>query len=166
MSRPERVRLGPTTVVGLLVEARWNELFQAVPDAWHRLFARADELRQLAGAGRFVEVSLGTQDGIYTELIGIEVSDAATCPAGLRRLHIPAGEWLHLHHTGDVTGIAEGFGALYAHAEAEGVAVSDVKVDFGYTPSADDGPHDLYLSLQNNVAPQWREQSREEAEHG
>lgn len=165
MSGPELVRLGPTTVVGLLVEARWNELFQAVPVAWRRLFARADELRQLAGAGRFVEVSLGTEGGVYTELVGIEVSDAAACPAGMRRLDIPAGDWLHLCHTGDVTSITEGFGALYAHAEAEGIAVSDVKFDFGYTPSGNDGPHDLYLSLENDTPPQWREQSLEEAEH-
>jgi predicted transcriptional regulator YdeE len=167
VSGPDLARLGPTTVVGLVVEARWNELFQAVPDAWRQLFARADELRQLAGAGRFVEVSLGMKDDVYTELVGIEVSnDILSFPAGMRRLDIPTGDWLHLHHTGDVTGIAACFGALYAHAEAESIAVSDLKFDFGYAPAGSDGPHDLYLSLENNAAPQWREQSPQEAEHG
>lgn len=164
----ELVRLEPITVIGLRVEARWNQLSEAVPDAWRQLFRRAEELRRFTGEQQsFLEASVDIQDGVYTELVGLKVQNAAAaCPAGIHRLDIPAGDWLHLVHTGPLAGITEGFSALYAHAETAGLAVSDVKLDFGYTPAGEDRPHDLYLSLKSNEAPQWRERTPEELENG
>ncbi|MFC0011450.1 GyrI-like domain-containing protein [Devosia nitrariae] len=164
----ELVRLEPITVIGLRVEAPWNQLFEAVPDAWRQLFRRADDLRRFMSQKQsFLEVSVDVRDGVYTELVGVQAQNApAACPVEMRRLDIPAGEWLHLVHTGPLAGIADGFSALYAHAETAGLAVSDVKLDFGYTAAGEDRPHDLYLSLKSNDAPRWRERTPEELENG
>ena len=55
----ETIELPELVIIGILVEAPWQELPTKVPAAWQKLFAGE------TGATRFLEASLSVEDGVY-----------------------------------------------------------------------------------------------------
>jgi predicted transcriptional regulator YdeE len=108
------VTMPELTVVGLVVRAHWNDLARVIPDAWNRVFARADEISGAAEVvGPWLEVSISGENGFYTEMVGALVDSCQSPPAGMQVMTIPASRYLTLTHGGPLAGIADGFGALY-----------------------------------------------------
>ena len=143
------------SAIGLLVEAHWNELPRAVPAAWSELFARESELTPSCGPlGSHLEVSIARQDGFYRELVGVVVQPDARPPAGMVKLLVPANRYLRLVHDGPLAGIAAGFQMLYDQAAAEGLGVTDFKLDLGYRPGLPPGRHELLIGLAPLAPPQ------------
>ena len=144
MPRPliDTIDLPELTAIGIVVEARLEELSRAVPAAWTRLF-ESD-----TGATAFLEVSISREGGVYRELVGFLAARSTELPAGMERLTIPAARYLRLIHDGPLTGIADGFASLYAHAAAHGLTAGDFKLDFGYLPGLASGRHELHVKLE------------------
>lgn len=139
------------TIVGVQVIAEWDQLWTAVPQAWQQFIARVDEVENRTGT-TFVDVSLDKQKGVYTQVVGVEVSEATNVPAGMVAVDIPTQTYLHEHHHGGLPDIASTFERIYTWAEENGCAVDDFKLDIGYTASMQEQDHDLYVRIQPEMA--------------
>lgn len=137
----ETIELPELVVIGILIEAPWQELPAKVPAAWRDLFAAA------TGATAFLEASLSVEDGIYRELVGYLAARKSDVPDGMTKVIIPAQRYLRLVHDGPLADIASGFGTLLAYARASGLTATDMKLDFGYLPGLPDGRHELHVAL-------------------
>jgi len=137
----ETIELPELVVIGIMIDAPWQELPKKVPEAWAALFAAE------TGATSFLEASLSVEDGVYREVVGYLAANKSEVPEGMVKVVIPAQRYLRLIHDGPLTGIANGFGRLLAHAEAAGLKATDMKLDFGYLPGLPDGRHELHVAL-------------------
>ena len=137
----ETTELPELVIIGILVEAPWQDLSTEVPAAWRELFAAE------TGATAFLEASLSVEDGIYREIVGYLAARKSDVPDGMTKVVIPAQRYLRLVHDGPLATIAEGFGRLLAHAKAAGLGATDMKLDFGYLPGLPDGRHELHVAL-------------------
>lgn len=137
----ETIDLPELTAIGIMVEAKWEDLPQAVPAAWQQLFATE------TGATSFLEVSIGCEDGVYRELVGYLAAKATEVPAGTIRFSIPSGRYLRIIHDGPLEAIPDEYARLYAHAAAYGLTATDFKLDFGYMPGLPAGRHELHVAL-------------------
>ncbi|MCM8737132.1 GyrI-like domain-containing protein [Azospirillum sp. A1-3] len=137
----ETVTFPELTVIGCMVEAGRDDLPAAVAAAWERVFA-AD-----TGTAAFAAVSLPEENGLQRRLVGFMAAKASEIPAGMVRVDLDAGRYLRTVQDGPVAGIADGFARLQAHAEANGLALSGIALDFGYRPGLPDGRHELHLAL-------------------
>lgn len=138
----ERIELPELVVIGVLVEARWEDLSQRVPAAWTRLFEMD------TGATGFLEASLERQNGVYKELVGYLAANSTEVPEGLTKVVVPAQSYLRLIHDGPLEAIAKGFEAIYTHAATHGLRATDFKLDFGYLPGLPTGRHELHVAIE------------------
>jgi predicted transcriptional regulator YdeE len=138
----ETVELPELVIVGILVEAPWQDLPDKVPAAWRALFAAE------TGATSFLEASLSVEDGWYREVVGYLAARKSPVPEGMVKVVIPAQHYLRLVHDGALAGISSGFGRLLAHAKASDLKATDMKLDFGYLPGLPDGRHELHVALE------------------
>ena len=138
----ETVDLPEMTAIGVLVEARWDDLPRAVPAAWTRLFETD------TGATSFLEVSISRENGVYRELVGYLAAKKTEVPPGMVKITIPAQRYLRLIHDGPLADIAAGFEKLHAHAAVAGLRATDYKLDFGYLPGLPPGRHELHVAIE------------------
>lgn len=143
----ETIELPELVIIGILVEAPWQELPVKVPAAWRALFAAE------TGATSFLEASLSVEDGVYREVVGYLAASKSPVPEGMIKVIIPAQRYLRLAHDGPLAGIASGFGRLLAHAKGAGLKATEMKLDFGYLPGLPDGGlldgrHELHVALE------------------
>jgi len=137
----ETIEMPELVIIGILVEAPWQELPTKVPAAWRELFA-VD-----TGATSFLEASLSVEDGAYREIVGYLAARKSEVPEPMIKVIIPAQRYLRLQYDGPLAGIAQGFGELLAYAKTSGVTATDMKLDFGYLPGLPDGRHELHVAL-------------------
>ena len=137
----ETVTFPELTVIGCMVEASRDDLPAAVTAAWERVFA-AD-----TGTAAFAAVSLPEDNGLQRRLVGFMAAKASEIPAGMVRVDLDAGRYLRTVQDGPAAEIADGFARLHAHAEANGLKLSGIALDFGYRPGLPDGRHELHLAL-------------------
>lgn len=142
-------------VVGILVRAPWEDLWEKMPGAWQDFFRRRDEIVHRA-AESYVDVSLEQNGNEYLQLIGAEVSRIEHIPEGMAAVEIPAHTYIHHRHEGSLRGIAETFGAMYSWAREQGHEVGNFKLDIGYTPDGDEQHHDIHIGLQPEPAWHYR----------
>lgn len=142
------VKLPKITLIGVEVKAHWKELHQKVPAAWEKLFTRKAELSNRT-TDSYTEVYLGAEDDIYTQIVGAEVEPMQSVPVGLSSIQIPSQSYLHFHHTGPLTQIADSFRKMYDYTGKNGIETDKLKVDRGYLPGLPDSPHDLYMKVLN-----------------
>jgi predicted transcriptional regulator YdeE len=133
-------------VIGLPVTAPWEALWTVMPNAWTTFFRRRHEIPGVHSATS-MEISVGQQDGVYHQLIAVEVDASAVPPPGMRALQVPPQRYLHHWHTGSLAGIALSFGTMYEWAASQGIAVDDFKLDMGYTARGQESEHDLFIRL-------------------
>lgn len=151
----ETVKRGPMRYVGYRVTAHWRDLGKAVPEGWASLFARRAEIEAAAtGLGDYAEISLGAENGVYTELVCVAVETLTHVPEGLVDIEVPENTWLKRVHDGPLAGIAEGFGAILECAQAKGLSASELKLDTGYQPGLPAGRHELFIALEPAAMPQ------------
>src|SRR5690606_20590832 len=91
----------------------------------------------------FVDCSLGSNDGVYTELIGARMPAGTIVPGGYELATLPAARYASLTHFGPLETIAGSFGrleewiaALPPDASARRWKHDGVKLDIGYLPDA------------------------------
>lgn len=137
----ETIDLPELIAIGIEIVAPWQDLPQAVPAAWRRLFERD------TGASSFLEVSISREHGIYRQLVGYLAATRTEVPEGMTRLVIPPQRYLRLLHDGPLEGITGNFEKLYAYAAARGLDATDFKLDFGYLPGLPPGRHELHVAL-------------------
>ncbi|MBK1839046.1 hypothetical protein JHL17_16665 [Azospirillum sp. YIM B02556] len=137
----ETVTFPELTVLGCMVEASHEDLPAALAAAWERVFA-AD-----VGTAAFAAVSLPEENGLRRELVGFMAAKASEIPDGMVRLDLDAGRYLRTVQDGPQAAIAGGFARLRAHAEAQGLTLSGMALDFGHRPEQPDGRHELHLAL-------------------
>ncbi|SMO37094.1 GyrI-like domain-containing protein [Fodinibius sediminis] len=136
------------TVVGLPVTATWQQLHEKMPTAW-KLFK--ERLTEIAGRKNDVmmDLSLDVADGRYRQFIGVEVEGDPHLPDDMEKVTIPSQTYIYEHHEGDITDIAQTFGAMYDWAEQQEVDAGDFKIDYGYTRDRPESPHDLYIKIED-----------------
>lgn len=137
----ETVDLPELVIIGILVEAPWQELPARVPEAWTRLFAAE------TGATAFLEASLSVENGIYREIVGYLAANSSDVPESMTKVVVRPQRYLRLAHDGPLAGIADGYGRLIRHARAAGLTPTDMKLDFGYLPGLPEGRHELHVAL-------------------
>lgn len=137
-----------TVVAGIPVVAPFDQLGTAVPQAWRELFARRDSL-PAPSDGAYAEASFGLADGRYHETVGVVLEDHDLRVIGAwSAVYLPAGPFVHHRHDGPVTGIADGFGAIYGWAAGRGLTLGAIKLDVGYTLDGSPRAHDLYVDVR------------------
>ncbi|MGV3551437.1 GyrI-like domain-containing protein [Rhizobium sp.] len=138
----ENIELPELVMIGILVEAPWQERAASVAAAWRELFAAE------TGATGFLAASLSVEDGVHREVVGFLAAGKTPVPDGMIKVVIPAQRYLRLAHDGPQAAIPEGFRRLMAHAGAAGLKATDMKLDFGYLPDMPDGRHELHVALE------------------
>ena len=132
-------------VVGVQVEAPFDELRHRVPAAWHALFSRAGELPAPDAVG-YVEASEHLGDGRYRETVGVLTGPGTAVPAGMTAVVLPATRWARLEHAGPVEQIADGFARLHEFCAGQGLRHGELKLDTGYAHEGS-GPHVLHVDV-------------------
>ena len=145
LSPAELTDLPELRVVGVRVEAPFDELRHRVPAAWQTLFSRAAELPAPDGTG-YVEASEHLGDGRYRETVGVLTGPETAVPAGMTAVVLPAARWARLVHGGPVEQIADGFGRLHEFCDGQGLRHGALKLDTGYTRDGV-GPHVLHVEV-------------------
>ncbi len=142
----EIIRAVPRKVIGIKVSGEWEALWLAMPQAWQEFRARAQEIRNRVNS-YFIDLSLGQDDGIYTQFICAEVSEISMVPLGMTSLQIPRQTYLHCRHDGPLEDIATSFGAIYQWARTNGLVAEEFKIDEGYTQDGRHEEHELYVRV-------------------
>ena len=137
-------------LIGMEIEASWQDLWIKMPKAWSLLPHRIQDLPHRMG-DLMIDVSLGMENDIYHQFICCEVRDASQIPQGLTCILLPEQPYLHHRHEGSLRDIANGFGTLYDYAEGEDIEVTDFKIDVGYRQNRAETPHDLYVGLEPEI---------------
>ncbi len=148
------VEMGPMTVVGIPVRARWEELWVKMPQVWREFRARYTEIEHRYSDG-LIDVSLDQNADEYLQLVCARVTKGSQVPKGMRMIEIPSQRFVHHRHVGPVKEIAEGFGKMYQWAIEEGHPAGEFKIDIGYTVNGNEIEHDLYVGMLPSKP--WRE---------
>lgn len=142
----EIVTLNVLEVVGIRVKADWKGLHVKMPAAWKEFSKRLDEIPNRKN-NVMMDVSLEAAEGIYTQLIGVEISGQGAIPDGMDLINIPRQQYLYHRHEGSLKDIAISFGEMYDWAKGQGVSLGEFKLDMGYTAEGDENIHDLYIRI-------------------
>lgn len=134
------------TMVGIPVKANLNSLYHEIHLAWEQWFNRCDEVKSRASA-LAMGASLAVQDGLHFQLIGAQVEQARDIPDDMICIDIPCKQYIYAEHQGPVEAIADSFDAMYEWATAQGHHASHFKLDVGYTSSAREPRHQLYIEV-------------------
>lgn len=144
----ETVKKESFQVIGIKVEATWNQLWEKMPEAWNTLFERYKEI-PVRTDEVLMDISFGKKNDIYTQCIAAEVAgNNPKIPEGMELIRVPQKKYLHYRHTGPLKEIAASFGKMYDHAKEKNLPVGDFKLDIGYTPEGKENHHDLFIELQ------------------
>lgn len=132
-------------LVGYYVTAPLEELSTRVPEANERLLAQLDQVSGRTGE-YLLSVSLGVEDGVYTQFVGVEVEADAEPPEGMEKLDLPSARWVQFDHHGPVQGIAGSIGTMRQWADENEHPTEHVFVSFH--PLEGDGPVELLVRLR------------------
>lgn len=133
-------------VVGVQVSARWNQLWELMPDAWDDFVTRCADIKHRVSHA-FMDVTLRRRDDEFTQLICCEVTDFDDVPPGMVALEIPPQEYIHLRHDGPIARITAAFGDMHDWAYARDYTLDDFKFDAGYVTDGSEHEHDLYVRV-------------------
>jgi predicted transcriptional regulator YdeE len=147
---PEVTDLPELRVVGVQLEAPFDELRHRVPVAWQAVLGRAVELPD-PGATGYVEASQHLGGGRYRETVGVLAGADTAVPVGMTAVVLPARRWARLVHDGPLPEVAESFGRLHDWCAQQGLAYGDLKLDTGYTADGT-GPHVLHVDVPGTSA--------------
>lgn len=134
------------TVIGIEVEAPWDELHEKMPKTWQEIKNRLDELSDRK-SDVMMDISLDVTDGRYTQLIGVEVEKSASVPDGMEKVEIPAQRYIYHQHEGDLSRIAESFGKMYDWAKEREIETEEFKIDYGYQKDGTETEHALFIKV-------------------
>jgi predicted transcriptional regulator YdeE len=143
----EIVELAEFAVIGLVVEARFDQLPTVITSAWKELHERLEEIADRT-SGVLTEVSSDLGDGRYREVLGARVTRDALAPDGMVRIEVPAGRFVRATEAGPLERIGSTFGAMQDHARSIGYRPDGVLVDDGYLVEGA-GPHTLLVRLDD-----------------
>jgi predicted transcriptional regulator YdeE len=126
--------LGPSLTTDLAdlpveVPALWRRAFEGHEDP-ESVLAELDE-EQPEGSGYAYRITAG--------VLLPEPTEETT--------EVPAGRWLHHQHRGPVEDIGATYAAMYEHADEQGVALTNLRLDVGYRADGSETTHELYLQL-------------------
>lgn len=141
------VRKKSFEIVGIQVEAEFDDLFTEIPKAWKRFGDRLEEIQHRVG-NVMTEISLDVTDSVYTELVGVEVDGNGKVPEGMTAITVPTQTYLHHRHEGSLEKIASTFGEMLDWAKEKGYQTSDFKIDHGYRRDGSESTHDLYVRIE------------------
>lgn len=133
-------------VVGLEVNATWNELWKQMPAQWEQFKQRHKEVDNSLN-NVFMDISLGKHGDIYQQLICTEITDSINVPTGMTVQKIPTQKYIQCRHTGPMEGIAETFGKMYKWAHKNKIHAGEMKLDIGYSKDGKEAYHDLFIKI-------------------
>ncbi len=133
-------------VIGIKVEARWDELHEKMPKAWQKMMQCLDEVSDRQD-DVMMNVSLSETDGVYKQLVGVEVAMDAEVPEGMTKVLIPPKKYVWHQHKGGLSEIAESFGKMYDWAEQQNIETGTFKIDYGYRKDGSEKTHDLFIRV-------------------
>lgn len=136
------------TVIGIEIEAPWNELHEKVPKAWQEFKNRLNEISDRKN-DIMMDISLDVTDGRYTQLIGVKVEKSAAVPGGMKKVEIPTQRYVYHQHEGDLSGIAESFGKMYDWAKEREIGAGEFKIDYGYRKDGTETDHELFIKVDH-----------------
>ena len=119
---------------------------KAIPTAWQKFWSTFPK-ESLPGDSKAYGVSfpIETEPGKLHYVAGVEVSKDFAAPAGFELCVIPAGNYLHFEHSGNISNLAPSYGEAYG--------VEFPKTALQMRPA----PHlELYNSDLNPMADEYR----------
>ncbi len=135
-------------LAGHYVVAPIEELSEKVPEANEQVVERLDEVDGRTGE-HLLSVSLGVEDGVYTQFVGVEVEADAEPPAGMDKLDLPSARWVQFTHHGPVEGIGSSLYTMRQWADQNDHPTEHVFVEFH--PLDGDGPIELLVRLDREA---------------
>ena len=102
-------KLPSMSIAGINVQAHWSELGQSMPEVWRKWFQYRSSNKQNRLQLENLELSLGEQDGIYSEIIGAQLIGNGPVPApdGLTQYTLPPARYVHGQHVGQTARVVQ-----------------------------------------------------------
>jgi predicted transcriptional regulator YdeE len=135
----------PLHLVGYKIIAPIEELSTRVPEANERLLERLDEVDARTGE-HLLSVSLGVEDDVYTQFVGVEVEADAEPPEKMDKLELPSARWVTFTHHGPAKDIGSSLYTMRQWADQNEQPTEHVFVEFH--PLEGEGPIDLLVRLR------------------
>lgn len=133
-------------VVGIKVEAEWEELHTKMPKAWQEMKQRLEEISNRKG-DIMMDLSLWEEGGTYKQLVGVETTLDTEVPKGMTKIIIPPKKYVWHQHKGELSEVGETFGQMYEWAEQQNVETGNFKIDVGYRMDGAESTHDLHIGV-------------------
>lgn len=148
----EVIRQDAFFVLGLPIQASWDALPRHAAAAWEQVLA-VEEFLAPAARGTYVRITLGVEQGVYHEFVGVRVDGDIAVPAGLQRFAMPAQRYVRKRHYGRMVDVLDGFIDLYRFAKNHALGAQDLRIDMGYLAGPDGGFHELLVAIEPQLAP-------------
>jgi predicted transcriptional regulator YdeE len=134
-------------VIGKKVSCTWERLGTEMPSAWNEVLSRKSEFENRVSP-YILDICLHLRDGVFTQLIGAEVSRLSSIPAGFEGVQIPEQTYIYTKHTGSVMEIANSFGEMIDWAKENNHTIDPDDFKIQNTPDGiDEEGYDLYLKI-------------------
>jgi predicted transcriptional regulator YdeE len=134
-------------VVGKKVSCTWEKLGTEMPAAWQEVLQRKSEFENRTSP-YILDICLHLRDGVFTQLIGAEVSNLSSIPEGFEGVSIPEQKYIYTKHTGPVMEIAHTYGQMIDWAKENNLTIDPDDFKIQYTPvDIDEEGYDLYFKM-------------------
>ncbi|PLS17359.1 hypothetical protein CVD28_12395 [Bacillus sp. M6-12] len=133
-------------VVGKKVSCPWEQLGIEMPKAWAEVTRRKHEISNKVSPYT-LDICLQLKDGIFTQLVGVEVSKITEVPDGFEGISIPEQNYVHTRHTGTEMEMIHTFENMIKWAKENNHTIDPEDFKIQFAPDDKNGAHELYYKV-------------------
>lgn len=111
-------------VVGIKVTLQLPQLFIEMPKVFRELENKRDKINYKKN-DFILDISLKRENDLFTQFVGVEVTNMPVIPEHFVGLKIPAAKYLYYLHKGDVKEIYDAFVKMYDYASKENLILDE-----------------------------------------
>lgn len=134
-------------VIGKKVSCPWEDLSKEMPLAWQEILASKDSIPNRTSP-YILDICLHLRDGIFTQLVGVQVSEISTIPELFEAVEIPEQHYIYSKHVGSVMEIADKIGQMIKWGQENNYTLDPDDFKIQYTPEENESEgYDLYFKI-------------------